>query len=284
MKLRVLHRTTYRYARPAYDSFNEVRLQPIEHHWQKRLSYDLRSNPISARGGYLDLYLNAVDVLEYTQPHETLEIEAESTVETTTRTLPGPEDPAGLNDPAYALQLHDFLVDSHYVQLSPDLWRQAVDCLPNGVTDLWQDSVTLSHWIYDHFEYAPGSTHAHTTVNEALSKRQGVCQDFAHVLLGLCRSLKIPARYVSGYFFNEEFDPSQGGSEASHAWVEIFLPTVGWYGIDPTHRRPVDERYISIAVGRDYADIRPVSGTYRGAPERTMEIFVRVSQDLPTNA
>ncbi|WP_309387426.1 transglutaminase family protein [Cerasicoccus frondis] len=281
MLLNILHRTTYRYARPARESFNEVRLQPIDQTGQRRLSFSLTSNPRSAQRSYLDLYKNYVHILELPTPHTELTIEARSEVETAPTPLPLPADPASLGDPMLAFELHDFLMDTQFVSLSPELWRCAVDCLPNGVSEIWTDVNTLSDWVFANFEYAPGATHAHTTVNETLADRRGVCQDFAHILLGLCRSHGIPARYVSGYFFNEQFDEAIGGSEASHAWVEIYLPQQGWFGIDPTHRRPVDERYVSIAVGRDYADIRPISGAYRGAPEREMDVHVRVTQKTP---
>jgi transglutaminase-like putative cysteine protease len=104
----------------------------------------------------------------------------------------------------------------------------------------------------------------------------GVCQDFAHVHLGLCRSLGIPARYVSGYFFNTTRRPRE--IEASHAWIEAYVPGFGWAAFDPTHDRPADDRYVKVAVGRDYADIRPINGTYRGAPTRSLKVDVKVRQ------
>jgi transglutaminase-like putative cysteine protease len=104
----------------------------------------------------------------------------------------------------------------------------------------------------------------------------GVCQDFAHVMLGLCRQSGIPARYVSGYFFNNRRRP--GEIEASHAWVEVMVPGFGWTAFDPTHDRVADERYVKVATGRDYADIRPVSGTYKGAPTRSLKVEVAVRE------
>lgn len=280
MLLNIHHRTTYRYGRPALESFNEARLRPFDHQWQKRLSYRLTSNPLAAQRSYLDLYQNHVDILELSSTHAELTIEAKSRVETFPRPLPQAEDAAGLAAPMIAYEMHDFLMDTTHVPLTPELWRAAVDVRPDGLGDLWADACALSDWVHDAFTYAPGATQASTTAPEALEARQGVCQDYAHVLLGLCRSLKLPARYVSGYFFNEDYDPSAGGSEASHAWVEVYLPTQGWRGVDPTHRRPVDERYVCVATGRDYNDIRPVSGAYRGASERSMDVHVRITQEV----
>lgn len=279
MRLCIVHRTVFRYALPARQSFNEARLQPIENARQRLLSYDLHTSPHAARHDYHDLYGNAVSVLELVEPHAELVIEAGSVVETVSRPTPDDEDIGELAHAPLVAHLHDFLMDTAYVEVTPELWRCAVDCLPGGVRGLWAGASALSDWVHGAFLYEPGATNAHSTVSETLADRRGVCQDFAHVLLGLCRALKIPARYVSGYFFDDTPDLAFPAEEASHAWVEIFLPHQGWHGLDPTHRRPVDERYVCVAVGRDYGDIRPVSGTYRGADQRSMDVYVKVTRE-----
>jgi hypothetical protein len=106
-------------------------------------------------------------------------------------------------------------------------------------------------------------------LRDALAQRRGVCQDFAHVMLGLCRALKMPARYVSGYLAVEK-------ARATHAWVEVWIPTAGWLALDPTHNRQIDETYIKIGAGRDYADVPPVAGYYRGTMERKLEVDVQI--------
>jgi transglutaminase-like putative cysteine protease len=106
-------------------------------------------------------------------------------------------------------------------------------------------------------------------MQDVLQQRRGVCQDFAHVLLGLCRTLKIPALYVSGYLATET-------ASATHAWTEVFVPGHGWQALDPTHNRVPDEHYVKIGVGRDYADVAPVKGTYKGTIERTMNVEVMI--------
>jgi transglutaminase-like putative cysteine protease len=110
-------------------------------------------------------------------------------------------------------------------------------------------------------------------MRDVLREKRGVCQDFAHVTLGLCRSLKIPALYVSGYLATEI-------ASATHAWVEILIPGVGWRGLDPTHNRQTDETYVKIAVGRDYADVPPLAGTYKGTTDRKMEVDVKIKSNL----
>jgi transglutaminase-like putative cysteine protease len=117
-------------------------------------------------------------------------------------------------------------------------------------------------------------------MSEVLKNRRGVCQDFAHVMIGICRALKIPTRYVSGYLYNGPADQLRG-AQASHAWVEIFLPELGWRGLDPTNAQQPDERYVKIAAGRDYADVSPLRGTFRGPPQRKMAVEVLVSSLEP---
>jgi transglutaminase-like putative cysteine protease len=165
------------------------------------------------------------------------------------------------------------------VPLDVELWREAQDALAEGRSDVWSDVRRLGQHVYRRFAYRPNTTGINTLATDVLKLRMGVCQDFAHVLLGLCRSVGIPARYVSGYFFNNTRRPRE--IEASHAWIEAWVPGHGWTAWDPTHDRPADERYVKVAVGRDYADIRPVHGTYRGAPTRALKVSVTVRQAQP---
>jgi transglutaminase-like putative cysteine protease len=118
-------------------------------------------------------------------------------------------------------------------------------------------------------------------VREVLESKSGVCQDFAHLMIGICRSIGIPARYVSGYLFNGR-DGSLRGAQASHAWCEIFVPGRGWYGLDPTNDTVADERHIKIAMGRDYHDAAPVSGHFGGPPGATTSLHVDLRiEELP---
>jgi transglutaminase-like putative cysteine protease len=110
-------------------------------------------------------------------------------------------------------------------------------------------------------------------MRDVIIKRSGVCQDFAHFLIGLCRSVKIPARYVSGYLATEI-------ASATHAWTEIYIPKIGWRGLDPTHNRQINEMYVKIGHGRDYADVPPVCGNYHGTLERTMAVEVKINSVL----
>lgn len=277
LRLVLRHLTRFEYDGPVQDSFNDVRLCPVTDQLQTCESFSLRLDPAVPVHSYHDFYLNRVDHFDLHHPHDFLEVEARSTVQTRPDPrgpVTGPHPPALLDDPSLEENYFDFLADSHFVTLDPEVWREAIDLLPGGVTDLWQDSLRLARHLFRTFTYVPSATHAGTRVAEALRTRRGVCQDYAHVMLALCRTQGIPARYVSGYFFDGE-RPS-GEPEASHAWVEVFLPGYGWKGIDPTHDRTADTRYVKLAVGRDYADIRPVNGTYRGRGTRKLVVEVQV--------
>ena len=134
-------------------------------------------------------------------------------------------------------------------------------------------------FIHSHWEYAPAVTTASTHMSAAFLGKRGVCQDFAHIMIGLCRALRTPARYVSGYLYNGPLTQLRG-TQASHAWCEVHLPERGWFGFDPTNNTLVDDRYIKVATGRDYDDAAPVRGHFSGPPGATaaLEVTVEVEE------
>ena len=282
MHLRIHHRTTFAYAGKAHDSFNETRLRPIDDASQRCHEFKLRTTPGTTPRQYGDFNGNAVNYFEIIEQHSVLIIESISSVETTPLVerpaVPrvAPEDLE--RSPEREMQA-EFFSTSHYVPLELELWRESQDALAEGRSDVWSDVRRMGGHIYRRFAYRPNSTGASTRATDVLKLRMGVCQDFAHVHLGMCRSMGIPARYVSGYFFNTTRRPRE--IEASHAWIEAWVPGYGWAAYDPTHDRVPDERYVKVAVGRDYADIRPVSGTYRGAPTRSLKVHVTVREMRP---
>jgi transglutaminase-like putative cysteine protease len=279
MLLTVLHRTTFVYAGQARDSFNEVRLHPVDEALQTCRRYALRVDPAAPVRAYNDFYGNEVQYFDVTGGHGRLVVEAESEVATVPDAERPPVPTASLADLAASPDrdlLAEFLSGSHYVPLDPEIWREAQDALAAGRGDVWSDVRRLSQHVHRTFAYRPHVTGVSTRATDALKIRAGVCQDFAHVLLGLCRTVQIPARYVSGYFFNR--NRRQGEIEASHAWIEAYVPGFGWASYDPTHDRMADDHYVKVAVGRDYADIRPVSGTYRGAATRELRVVVQIRE------
>ena len=272
MKWQIAHRTGYSYQSPVRESFNEVRLKPVTNEHQTVDSFLIKVLPAARLRHYHDFYSNCVHHFEIPEPHQTLMVE--SLVEVTTHppllldsgATPFPLTRIG--EAASQERCFDFVQASRYVDLSPETWRLAMDAIA-AETDTWQAALSILRFVHGYLSYVPNATTVQTPMRDVLRQRRGVCQDYAHVMLGLCRTLKIPALYVSGYLASEK-------ASATHAWVEVFIPGTGWQGLDPTHNCRPGETYIKIAVGRDYADVPPVSGHYKGTLERTMSVQVEV--------
>lgn len=274
MKWEIIHRTHYTYAGPVKDSFNEARLQPFSDEWQAVDHFLLKVLPAARLRHHHDFYSNTVHHFEIVEPHTTLLVESHLRVTIKPRPLLDETDSpwplARIGEAARETRVFDFLQESRFVEMSPEFWRQAIDAT-DGANDTWQAALALMRWIHANLIYVPASTNANTHSRDVLKDKRGVCQDFAHVMLGLCRSLKIPALYVSGYLATEI-------ASATHAWVEVLIPGIGWRPLDPTHNCQPDETYVKIAVGRDYADVAPIRGTYKGTTERTMDVNVRIER------
>ncbi len=135
----------------------------------------------------------------------------------------------------------------------------------------------LNSAINSAFEYTPNTTRVDSPIGEALRMREGVCQDYAHITITLARQLGIPCRYVSGYLYQPVRSQDRSTGEATHAWVEAYLPGLGWVGFDPTNNTTTDERHIRVAIGRDYADVPPTRGVYRGKAESELAVTVRIA-------
>lgn len=281
MKYSVQHLTRYLYAAPVWDSINDAHLCPVSDDFQQCQSFRLSITPQSTSVlRRLDFYTNQVHHFEVTEPHQALEVCADSVVETF-------EDVRDFSVPAAFVALarldrderyYDFLSASPRVALSPMIVHEAKEMVdPSG--DVQTEVGRVMAFIYDNFEYAPGSTQVESPVSQVFEQKRGVCQDFAHLMLALCRAVAIPARYISGYFhLPETTSGTAADNTVSHAWVECFLPAIGWVGYDPTHNRRVGASYIKVAIGRDYADVRPLAGTFRGEAIAQMEVSVRVER------
>jgi transglutaminase-like putative cysteine protease len=281
MLLRLLHRTTFVYAGEVRDSYNEVRLRPVDDHTQTCRDFTLHLEPGAETTEYSDFFGNVIVYFDIPSKHRRLVIEALSDVETVPNSARQAVPVVPLADLERSEErdmVAEFLAGSQYVPLDVELWREAQDALAEGRDDLWSDVTRIGRHVFQTIAYKPDVTGVQTLASDALRLRAGVCQDFAHVMLGMCRSVGIPARYVSGYFLASN-NRRPGEVEASHAWIEAFVPGYGWAAYDPTHNRPADDRYVKLAVGRDYADIRPVSGTYRGAPAKELRVEVTVNRE-----
>ncbi len=279
MRLQIVHRTEYRYSLPVSENFNELRLQPVSDAVQECHEFRLSTTPSAPIRRYHDFHLNLVDHFYLTAPHSELTLETRSTVSTS-----GPHP--RMADASFPLarigeclrieRCYDFLQASECVPLDVGIWRLSRDAI-EGHTDAWEGAQAMMNTIHQKFAYDPTATTVHTTVADVLQVRRGVCQDFAHVLIGMCRSMKIPARYVSGYLYVPP-DEMRRGDLASHAWVEVFLPGFGWLPLDPTNNRPADEHHVKVAIGRDYADAAPTRGTFKGLASQKMEVHLEITR------
>ena len=273
-KWQIFHRTRYHYAAPVHESFNELRLQPVSDEQQTVDSFLLKVLPSTRLQHYRDFYSNCVHYFQLPEPHEELTIE--SHLQVTTHPLPGLSldarslPLAELKNAPEVDHCYDFVQQSRFVDVSPETWKLALDAVSDE-DDAWQCALRIMQFTHGYLTYQSHSTHVHAHMREVLAQRCGVCQDFAHVMIGLCRSLRIPARYVSGYLATEL-------ASATHAWCEVFVPGAGWQALDPTHNQTIDETYVKIGVGRDYADVPPVSGSYKGTTTRTLTVEVRIEK------
>ena len=264
MWLSVRHVTRLTYDAPIVDAHTELRLKPAHGEGQRCSSFTVRTDPRGTTvDEYVDRFGTSVHHFDVLEPHTALEVVVASEVSTASKY-------ASERAPT-VLELWDYVQPTRYVPLDG-----AIDELAGGHeprADAWDTAIALMSRVRESMTYEPGSTDVHTRADEALADGRGVCQDFAHVLLGVCRIHGVPARYVSGYLF----DPNGNGDAdrtASHAWVDVFEAERGWLSLDPTHDAEQTERYVRVGVGRDYADVPPTRGVYRGSAAEELDVSV----------
>jgi transglutaminase-like putative cysteine protease len=183
-----------------------------------------------------------------------------------------------LNDNLRSQEEYDFLNPSRYIPFSEQLKKFFWMARPRMNEPMADYSQRVVAWVCDQFAYEPGTTDVHSDVNQVLSAGAGVCQDFAHLTIGVLRLAGVPARYVSGYLAPRREPGRPLGNQASHAWLEVLLPE-GWFGFDPTHGSPVTDHHVRLAVGRDYADVPPIRGVYRSmGRQQTMRVSLDITE------
>lgn len=281
----ILHKTRFRYSAPVSEAVTEVRMQPRSEGNQRCLSFRLVTSPSARVNNYTDCYGNRVHHFDIPASHRLTTITAEAIV----ILQPPPPLPDQLGPAAWSAL--DALTDAedHWDFLAPSFFAHPTELLKTLSHELdvrrRDDPLVLmrelSARLYDAFAYDPEHTRVDSPIDVALAARRGVCQDYAHIMIALVRSLGIPCRYVSGYLFHRVEDRDRSEQDATHAWVEALLPELGWIGFDPTNNLIAGERHIRTAVGRDYADVPPTKGVYKGRAEEVLEVGVKV---MPTEA
>ena len=282
----IRHITRFRYSAPVHESVMELSMQPRSEGPQALRSFQLLTEPRAQIHAYTDYLGNAVYHFNVLRAHEELRIEAQAVVERSVA-------PA-LPERADMLEWERFnafnLSGDHFDLLEPSRYATHSHALErfvakHGLAKPDCDPLTalkhLSKTIFDAFDYEVGITEVHSPIDLALAEERGVCQDFAHIMIAVARGWGIPARYVSGYLHHRRKNQDRSGDDATHAWVEAYLPSMGWVGFDPTNDIMVGDRHVRVAVGRDYADVPPTRGTFKGDAESELAIAVSVE---PTQA
>lgn len=294
MLFHINHRTTYRYAGEASESFMEARLTPVSDDRQRLVARAFTTQPGGAVHRYTDYYGNQVESLAIAHRHARLVLESQSQVETLPWSVPQSALEISVSEARQLyrgnrLELFEYLMPSPAIPMSAPVHRLANQFFKSG-HELGSALLRLNAWIHQEFRYAPGSTHISTPVTEVIARRAGVCQDFAQVMIAVLRSAEIPARYVTGYIETEsQKAAAEGGRSAlvgaseSHAWVEICLPGGCWWPLDPTNDCIAGERHVKVAIGRDYLDGTPTRGVFKGTRTERLEVSVQmIRQTAPS--
>lgn len=315
MLLRVTHETRYDYTPAVKTAHHLAHLRPLDTATQQVLTHHLHISPaFDTRSETRDVYGNTRAFFSLQKAHDTLTVVADSVVATQAATvLPPPEDAAQsweqVRDRMRYQAGAPYDPAAEFVFASPCVPRHeafadyARDSFPPG-RPLLQAAAALMARIHHEFAYDSLSTEVNTPALEALALRRGVCQDFAHILVACCRALGLPARYVSGYMLTEPppGQPRLVGADASHAWASVYLPRAlpahttlppgsaapagQWIDLDPTNNRAPGEDYITVATGRDYADVSPVRGVIHGGADHVLTVRVTVAplEEQPSDA
>lgn len=280
----VRHLTRFTYTSPVSESVMELRMQPLSDGRQRLLRFDVSTTPRARVFAYRDYLGNAVHYFDIPGRHSRLDISAEAAVEVTPpENLPEALDATAwqaLDELTATGAYSDWLVPSRFATSTPAL--EAFAASINLKRDSGGDPLTLlrrlNDTLFEEFSYEPRTTRVDSPIDEALAAKAGVCQDFAHIMTALVRALGIPCRYVSGYLAPRSSGHDRSTEHATHAWVEALLPEVGWIGFDPTNDTLALERHIAVAVGRDYGDVPPTKGVFKGESGSELGVAVSVTR------
>lgn len=287
----IRHVTRFVYAAPVTESVMELRMRPATEGGQRCLQFEVDLQPRARVFAYRDFLGNWVHHFDLPRKHARLAVTARAQVQLD----PPPVYPEALPIEAWREvdawadrgEHWDFRRPSHFAEWGDALVAFAGEL--GAVTDRTLDPLgtvrAVMRAIHGGFAYAPKTTRVDSPIAEALAARRGVCQDFTHIMLALLRRLGLPCRYVSGYIAPKALGDDDGPTSiATHAWVEVLLPGLGWVGVDPTNDIEAGLRHVRVAVGRDYADVPPTRGVYKGGAASTLEVAVEVTPGdaLPT--
>ena len=282
MRLDICYRTKFAFDAPVRESQNELRACPVTNERQQLLSYRVTVEPSARMLSFTDYWGTRVDHFGVTESHGDLEVVAEASVET--------QDPPAhsaasamesLGDPDFLNEHDEFLKPTRHTDWDEAMVQRARELAEAGGSDVVGAVSQLNEFVGDRLAYEPGTTEIGQPIADVLANGVGVCQDYAHLAVALCRSIGIPARYVSGYLFssNDRTGSIEGDfvRVQTHAWFEAAVPGQGWLPLDPTNRLAVGRQHVKIGHGRDYDDVPPLRGVYSGPgiPEVDASVEIR---------
>lgn len=274
-RIAVRHTTGYRYSQPVRASYNEARMTPMSAGGQQTLEAKLEITPGVRALQYVDYWGARVHAFDVHVPHDELVVTATSVVETAGRRAAATGiDWTELTSPEVADRHSELLMPSRYVVAEDEVTACGAELAADHPP--LEAGRQAAVWAHEQLTYERGWTSVHTTSDDARAAGKGVCQDYAHLCLAILRSMRLPARYVSGYLAPKDATIGTSTSGESHAWVEYWAGS--WVAVDPTSMDDVAERHVLVATGRDYADVRPLSGVYHGPPADALGVTVELTR------
>lgn len=287
MIFEISHKTHYRYSQPVVQSQHVMHVTPRKIAGQIVRHHSLIVDPApSMRQQTTDAFGNPRVFLSIESPHRELLVHARSGIETRkppafvpASTMPWDRLDVAMrqSNVVVPMEVHQFRCSSRHTPASLELADFARPSFAPGRPVL-EGAIDLTHRIFHEFKFDPAATDVSTPVSEVLRLKRGVCQDFAHLSLAALRAKRIPARYVSGYILTRPppGQPKLQGTDASHAWISVWAPETGWVDFDPTNGLIVGEEHITVAFGRDYDDVSPISGVLLGGGKHTIDVGIDV--------
>lgn len=273
------HVTRYEYDRPVKESTNEIKIFPFQCPEQETLSHELIITQQPEVQVFQDYWGNRYGTFNVLHVHQQLVIESKLVVRTTGSSQ------LRINFHGSWTQLEEEANNElqllELIQSEPVVAQDKIDAIASHIRERSRSVAAAveygAEYIFKHFKYIKGITTIETTVDEVLQHQAGVCQDFAHLLLKILRTLHIPCRYVSGYICPNK--NGMRGEGATHAWIEAWIPQFGWAGIDPTNNVWVTNNHVKLSVGRHFNDCTPVKGTFKGPAKQQLSVFVSVGYE-----